>query len=62
MGIDPGIATVGYGIISTKKRKHQKQDLHEKPKVIDFGCIITTTSNSTGERLEIIHNQIDALI
>ena len=62
LGIDPGTATTGYGIISTKNPKHVKQDRNEKPIVIDFGCIITTTSSSTGERLEIIHDQVHELI
>lgn len=62
LGIDPGTATTGFGVISTTKPKHQKQDKNEKPKVVDFGCIITKTSSSAGERLEIIHNQVHALI
>ncbi len=55
MGVDPGTATTGYAIIQTKNR-------HEKPKVVDFGCIITSKSSSAGERLKIIHNEINALI
>ncbi len=62
LGIDPGTATTGYGVISTKKHKHQKQDVNEKPRVIDFGCIITATASSPGERLVIIHNEISKLI
>ena len=62
LGIDPGTAITGYGIISTTKTKHQKQDKNEKPKVIDFGCIITTPSSSVGRRLEIIHKEVLALI
>ncbi len=62
IGIDPGVATVGFGVIETSKPKHQKQDKNEKPKVIDFGCIITTTSSSPGRRLELIHDQVHALI
>jgi len=62
MGIDPGTATTGYAILSTKKPKDQKQDRNEKPKVIDFGCIITTTSQTAGQRLQTIHEQIGALI
>src|SRR3989344_6351384 len=62
IGIDPGIAITGYGIISTKKAKHLRQDRNEKPKVIDFGCIITNKSDSMGERLKIIHQQVNILI
>ena len=56
LGIDPGTATTGYGVISTKK------DKNEKPKVIDFGCIITTPAHSPAERLKIIHEQVNILI
>lgn len=62
LGIDPGTATTGYAVISTVQPKHQKQDKNEKPKVIDFGCIITYPSSSPGQRLEIIHDQIHGLI
>jgi len=57
LGVDPGTAIVGYGIIHTPSRSSQ-----EKPKVIDFGCIITDASRKPGDRLEIIHTQITALI
>jgi crossover junction endodeoxyribonuclease RuvC len=62
LGIDPGTATTGYGIISTVIHKSKKQDRNEKPKVIDFGCIITHPSSSASKRLEIIHDQIQSLI
>ncbi len=62
LGIDPGTAITGYGIIETSKPKNQKQDRNEKPKVLDFGCIITTTASLAGERLEIIHSEIHQLI
>ena len=62
LGIDPGTAITGFGVISTKIPHYSKQDKNEKPKVIDFGCIITHTSSTAGERLEIIHDQIHALI
>src|SRR3989344_206690 len=62
LGIDPGTATTGYGVIVTKNHKHQKQDRNEKPKVVDFGCITTTALFSPGERLKIIHEEIHKLI
>lgn len=62
LGIDPGTALTGYGVISTTKHKNQKQDRSEKPKVIDFGCITTTTVHSPAKRLQIIHSHINDLI
>ncbi|MBX4200675.1 crossover junction endodeoxyribonuclease RuvC [Candidatus Parcubacteria bacterium] len=62
LGIDPGTAIVGYGVIKTSKPKHQKQDRDEKPKVIDFGCIITDNKSLAQDRLHTIHNEVNALI
>jgi len=62
LGLDPGTATTGYGIIKTTIPKHLPQDRNEKPKVIDFGCVTTTQSFSAGQRLEIIHREINKLI
>src|SRR5437660_1537825 len=62
LGIDPGTAITGYGVISTNIPKHLKQDKNQKPKVIDFGCIITTIASSPGDRLKIIYEKMSALI
>ena len=62
LGIDPGTAITGYGIISTTKPKDEKQDKNEKPKVIDFGCIITSGKSPAGQRLHAIHNAVNELI
>ncbi len=56
LGIDPGTATTGYGII--KKQRDQNQRF----KVLDFGCIITLQTSSAGERLNKIHKEILKLI
>lgn len=55
LGVDPGTATTGFAVIKGRSK-------NRKPKVVDFGCIITTTSYSTGERLKIINNEINKLI
>lgn len=62
LGIDPGVALTGYSVIKTKVSKHLKQNRNEKPKVVDFGCIITRKSQSMGERLKKIHEEINKLI
>ena len=56
LGIDPGTATTGFGIIKTSKIKGNKL------KAIDYGCIITSPDLETGERLKIINNELDKLI
>lgn len=53
LGIDPGLATVGFGII--KKIK-------DKINVIDYGCILTTPDLNPGDRLKIINNELNKLI
>ena len=53
LGIDPGLATIGFGIINKTKK-----DI----KVIDYGCIITTPDLCPGDRLKIINNELNKLI
>jgi len=53
LGIDPGIAIVGYGIVEYKNNKFR---------VIDYGQITTDSKLKTPERLEIIYKGIDILI
>ena len=55
LGIDPGTATTGFAIL-------KRGEKNQKPEVIDFGCIITEPSQTAGERLLIIHNEVDNLI
>ena len=56
LGVDPGTATTGVAVIKKHKDKHQK------PTVIDFGCIITDKKDSMGKRLHIIHQEVSGLI
>jgi len=56
LGIDPGLATVGFAVIK------KPTDNSLKPKVIDFGCITTESFTPTGERLKKIHDEINKLI
>ena len=53
LGIDPGTATLGFGIIDKTK---------EGIKVIDYGCINTTPDLCQGDRLKIINNELTKLI
>ncbi len=62
IGIDPGTAITGFAVIETKIPKHLKQDRNEKPKVLDFGCILTQPSSKPEQRLKIIHSEINKLI
>ena len=53
MGIDPGTAIVGYGIIDYDKNKYS---------VVDYGVILTSKDLSTEERLEVIYNNMDKIL
>ena len=54
IGIDPGTAKTGFGIIKKTKKKEIK--------VIDYGCITTAPGLSDGERLKILNNELNKLI
>lgn len=54
MGIDPGTAIIGFGVL----KKTKKQDL----KVIDYGLITTPADLSTAERLNKLHKELNSLI
>ncbi len=53
LGIDPGIQTIGYGVIS--------QD-QSKLKMITYGCIKTDSKLALSKRLKIIHTDLQELI
>lgn len=53
LGIDPGIAILGYGVVEYKGNKF---------KVIDYGCINTSSKLDVPKRLEQIYKGVDILI
>ena len=56
IGIDPGIATTGFGIID-------KPNIGgSEPKAIDYGCIETSPNFSPGERLKLINTELNKLL
>src|SRR5438309_216598 len=55
LGIDPGTATTGYGIISPTKRSGEFE-------LEDFGVIETSKKLSDAERLAILAEDLEALI
>lgn len=52
IGIDPGLATVGFGVI---------QKGEEKIIPVSYGCIRTSAEKQTSERLLEIYNEINTL-
>ncbi len=55
LGIDPGIAIVGWGVIMT-----DESGMRQKP--IDFGAITTHSSMKTEDRLFLVHSELTAII
>ncbi len=53
LGIDPGTATTGFGIIEHTKNQ---------PELVDFGVISTDKKLSDAQRLEILATDVDQLI
>jgi len=53
IGIDPGTAIVGYGIIDY---------FHGKYKVIEYGCIYTPKELSIEKRLAIIYDELNKIL
>jgi crossover junction endodeoxyribonuclease RuvC len=59
LGIDPGTAIVGWGIIETNGRKIGNSVI---PKVLGCGIITTKSGNPDADRLEIIFDLISDII
>lgn len=53
LGIDPGIAIVGYGIIECKGNNY---------KAIDYGCITTDSKLLFPDRLKIVYDELNLII
>lgn len=52
IGIDPGIAILGYGVL---------EYCNNRFKTIDYGAVITTPKNTMPERIEIIYDELGVL-
>jgi len=53
LGIDPGTAATGFGLIEKNK---------SNLKLLKYGCIKTSVKLSTAERLNVIHKELNSLI
>ena len=59
LGIDPGTATTGYGLIKIKNRKAK---IKNNLKCLDYGLITTSPSSTTPNRLKKINNELAKII
>lgn len=60
IGVDPGIAKLGFGIISQILSSKSKN--RNKIKCLDYGLIQTNPGLPVGERLKKINNELNKLI
>jgi crossover junction endodeoxyribonuclease RuvC len=58
LGIDPGLATVGFGMIEVPEKNAQMTEV----KIIDFGIIQTPAKTEIGERLCTIYDDLHSLL
>jgi crossover junction endodeoxyribonuclease RuvC len=56
LGLDPGLATVGYGAIELAENNQ------DTPHLIDIGIIQTSSKLETGERLAIIYEDLNTIL
>ena len=54
LGIDPGTATTGWGIIDYEPIKQAK-------KLVDFGCILTDSGDKMGDRLVVLRKNLQKI-
>lgn len=54
VGFDPGIATLGYGVISTDKRS--------KPVMVDYGIVSTPKDENLAVRLAMLEKGVQQII
>ena len=53
LGIDPGTAIIGFGLIEKNK---------SNLRLIKYGCIKTSANLSTAERLNVLHKELSSLL
>jgi crossover junction endodeoxyribonuclease RuvC len=53
LGIDPGVATIGYGVVKKQGRTLES---------IDYGCIITSSEDDFHKRLNSIYKEVRYLV
>ncbi|MFW6109899.1 MAG: crossover junction endodeoxyribonuclease RuvC [Patescibacteria group bacterium] len=62
LGVDPGLAKVGWGVIEQPTDKSPEQRKKEEWLVVEYGCISTSAKKSIAERLSKINQAITKLI
>ncbi len=53
LGIDPGLAIMGYGIIEVEGNRMQ---------MLEYGCVTTASTSETPQRLKVIYDELQDII
>ncbi|HEX7455893.1 MAG TPA: crossover junction endodeoxyribonuclease RuvC [Candidatus Nanoarchaeia archaeon] len=65
LGIDPGTATTGWGIVRLKGNREQQTAKNKKNcplSLVDFGCILTESKDEMGRRLLVIKRALQKIV
>ncbi|OGY26652.1 MAG: crossover junction endodeoxyribonuclease RuvC [Candidatus Woykebacteria bacterium RBG_16_44_10] len=62
LGIDPGTATTGWGIVRKSKIKNKKSKNNNSLELVAFGCILTKSTDEMGNRLLILSRSLKKII
>ncbi|ARV63078.1 crossover junction endodeoxyribonuclease RuvC [Nostocales cyanobacterium HT-58-2] len=60
LGIDPGLAILGFGAIVCQKNQNRMQ--HDSVNLLDFGVINTPAKTEVGQRLSTLYDDLHTLI
>lgn len=60
LGLDPGLAILGFGLINCKRNQAKVQDTTVN--MLDFGVITTSANTEMGQRLCILFDDLHTLI
>jgi crossover junction endodeoxyribonuclease RuvC len=59
LGIDPGTAITGYGVLRTRSLVEKR---NRQVEVLDYGCIRTSSTEEMPKRLRIIYQKVSEII
>ncbi|MDP3998210.1 MAG: crossover junction endodeoxyribonuclease RuvC [bacterium] len=62
LGIDPGLAETGWGIIEMANGKKKKLKKTDGLTLVDYGCIKTLVGHDLSKRLLVLKNELQEII
>jgi|SRR3989344_7099149 len=62
VGIDPGTATTGWGVVKIKNSKSYDKKTNGRLNLLDFGCILTDPVEEMPNRLFILRRELRRII